>query len=357
MADKLLLPEKTSELDKVQKGWLTFGHLKVTTFDALEKDELAIQQILNGYKDVTELKEIQDMIAKAKALAQESKERRLHLTNMFLEKVSRPSMEFEKRNDALISQANAHELTLRKEVVKKNEAESFKEREKFALKAHVENEYYRIAAKYKQDLEVMVLDSYKNALKNKTPNKEIKAYKKQIVEWLKEIKLDAFVKYECKHLSKEEKMAEFKSVKPYTGKDDLQAAIDTLEDTFAMYSEDLKNRTKAIKKTESKIDHVETETEKDIVVTTEINNMTAEAEPLTLSGGPTIKKKWEVVEENTADWALAVIGMFLGQLSKTREHIRVSSWSKLTIGQMAAACAKVGDPKLFPKLKFKEIEK
>ena len=111
---KMILPATTAELDSIQKGWLTFGHLKVTTFDALEKDELAVQQALLDFDKITDLADAQEKLKEAKGIASESEGRRLYLTNMIRDKLTVPAMAFEKRNAILIGKAEKHELTLLK---------------------------------------------------------------------------------------------------------------------------------------------------------------------------------------------------------------------------------------------------
>ena len=359
---KMILPATTAELDAIQKGWLTFGHLKVTTFDALEKDELAVQQALLDFDKITDLADAQEKLKEAKGIASESEGRRLYLTNMIRDKLTVPAMAFEKRNAILIEQAEKHELTLRKAASAKEESEGAKQREEKALRAHIENENFRIAAKYRQDLEVLVLESYRNALKNKTPVKEIKAYCKSIEGFLKDVKLDKPVKYERVHVSKEEAIAINATIPAYKSADDLASAISSIKETFAMYAEDLKNRSKAIKRTEEQAGDVISETEKEVTIQTSMTNLAAQAEPLVLTGGGNtkVKKKLVIVEENTAEWAVEVITQYMTNLDKAKHHIRVSLWSKLTVGQMGAALAKVRmeNPKSkFGKLKFKEEEK
>lgn len=354
---KLLLPAKTADLDKQQLAWLTFAELKKTTFAALAKDELAIQQILDGYQDVKDLKKIQDMIAKAKSLAAESKERRLYLTGTLNEKITQPAMLYEKRNDTLISSANAIELTLRKAESEKQNKEFLKAKEVVNFKAHTESEWFRIAAKYRAELDTLVLDSYKNALQTKVSKNGLKKYKEAIVGFLKDVKLDVFVKFEPKYLSKEEMKGIFNSLHKYDKKNDLADAIKKIDEVFEMYESDLKNKTKAIKAVDNTVLKVSKNAKKEIEMNTEITRLASEAEPLVLTGGPLVKEKLEVVEENSAEWAFNVISSFMAKIEITREHIRVGSWSKLTVGQMAAAIAKVGQPKLFPKLTFKVIEK
>lgn len=360
MSTKLILPAKTSELDKIQVGWLNFGHLKVTTFDTLEKDELAIQQILLDITSNEDLENVQEKLKQAKGLAEESKGRRMNFTTLLQDRVIKPAMEFEKRTLELITKASAHELALRSAAEEKNQAATLIENEKVALRVHIENEHFRIAAKYKEELAVMVLDSYKNALKNKTPVKEIKSYCKAIEGFLKDVKLDKFVKYERKHLSVEDATAIMKGVKAFEKDESLKAAIKSITKTFTMYAEDLKNRTKAMKKAEEDIEEVHEIATEEVVIQSSINTLTSQSVPLEMSGAPKTKKKLEPIEENTADWALDVIMEYIKHAQRAKQHVRVGSWSKFSVGQMAAALAKVkmDHPEInFYKLKFKEVKK
>lgn len=373
MATKLLLPAKTDELSPLQKGWLLMAQNRMELFTKLEKDELAIQALLkdvdkkafvkdNDTPETMEkaLTEVQKTLKEAKALYEESKDARLFFTNMINEKLIEPAMAFEKRNKELIDKTAWKEVEFRRDIVKKNDAFKQLQNQRIMFKAHCENEWGRKAAVYRADLKQLIADSYTTALKQKQPEKQIPAYIKSIEKMLHDVKLVKFEEMKDNPLSKEECKKIYEATKKYDGKEDLDAAISELHETFKTYKQDLKNSTKAIaaikEETAEALQQIETDAELDAAQ----NTLLAKSGTATFSAGPSMKYRMEVVEENSWEWAIDVINAFFKNKNEAQKHLRVKTWSKLSIGQMAESLAKIAtadNSATFKGLTLKKIEK
>lgn len=369
-----LLPATTKELSPVQKGWLQFALNKETTFADLVKDELAIQAKIS--KDKVEalvktegktkeqldkdLTALQVLIKESRVIKDKSQDQRTQFTNKIKEKVIEPAMLYEKRSEELIVNAANSELKLRQHIVSLNEAGDKVEKEKTTFKAHVDNEYFRIAAEYRLLLSAFVTDSYKEALIQKQPLDQIEAYKASIKKFLTEIQVPKFVAMPLLHLTKEAAMIIFKSVTAYDSKKTLKTYVDSVDETFKTYSQDLANASKAIVAIEKTAAIEKQEVENSIAVETATNNLVSNAATFTSTGGPTITRKYEIEEENNDKWAFAVIAAFSKNAPIAKTKLRVKTWSKLTIGQMADALGKMATEDntiSFSNLTLKEIQK
>lgn len=337
------LPELVNELSPVQLGWLKMAEVRDEVFASLEKDELAIQSALKSVTKIEDLEQVQTKIKNAVELFTEMTGRRLHFTNKLKEKIIDKAMEFEKRSKELIDEAKAAELELRKKVTQENKkAENF-EREVAAIKAHIKSECFRIAAEYRIQLRTMALESYETFLKNKKKQtaKEIETYKHSIREFMKAVDLGRSTKFEREYVSLEIAKEIFAEIPAYNKQQDLAEALESLDNIFAMYNEDFKNASKALESIEKQKQEEIKEAENEIEVEAATNTLLAGAESFSFAGGPKLVEKLEIVQENTDQWALAVIAAFLKNWDKCRPQLRVSTWSKLSLAQMAAALGKI----------------
>lgn len=341
-----------NSLPPLAQGWLTMASVKKTVFDQLQKDELAIQEKLNsiaipGNPNMTaealnaELKKIQETIAAGKSIYAESKAMRINFTNEIDERLIKAAMAFEKRSEILINEATAKELEFRKVVVAKNSEGEAKQTELNQLEAHIKNEWYRIAAKYRADLDEIITVGYTDALKQKQSPDTIGEYMEVVKQVLTQTELDGFIVFKRTLVDDAEAGKLFAGIPQYDPAADLQAAYVKLNEAFSMYAEDLKNSEAAIKEQEAALQERQQEAAQDVEITTATNNLTAHAGGLSFSGGPAIKNKVEVLEENNETWALAVLNAFIKNWKECREFLGVRTWSKLTIGQMAVALGKL----------------
>lgn len=341
MSETLNLPARIEELTPQQKGWLQLAQTKKSLFDDLQKGELEIQQLVSNITDDKELSIVQERLKKAKGIAEEKKGQRLHFTNMLKDKLIDPSMEFEKRNDDLISQAAAHELTLRKDAWEKQQATVARDKEVADYKAFITNEWERKATTYRLELAKMISDAYKDCLTAKRPVKEMPAFLDTIRKFMSEIKLVPFKQFDRLLIDDKEAGAIYQAVDKYDPTPDLQTALGDLDSRFKMYAEDLKNSEAAIKKDQEQLKQKESVEQDNLEQTTAINNLTAQATGTVTTPGVKLNRKYKVVEQNDQEWALNVMRCFLNNFSEAIKHLGVKTWGNLKVSQMADAVAKL----------------
>lgn len=345
----------------LQQGWLKLAVVRKQTFDTLQAYELEVQALQKAGLESQELEGVQKSLREAKSKAAEAKECRLFFTGMLQDKIIAKSMEFEKRNDEVVKLLVEHEFKLRESantLAKQNEDVN---REKEEFKAHVKNEHYRIAADYRSQLLKLVSDSYVNALSSKFPVKEIEEYKRSIKGFCADVKLSAFKKFSALLIDSKEMMSIYTSIPKYEPAADLEAAIKSVDEKFSMYANDLKNAEAASARVKAEAHEQEIAIQQEVEIEAAQNTLIASAGTLVMSGGPNtaVKRKWEVVDENTQQWALLVMSAFMANMKELIEYVKVKTWEKLSIGQMAAAIAKGKTEKNlnFPNLQFKEVKK
>ncbi len=358
------LPALTEELTPVQKGWLQMSHNRNVTVQQLEKGELEVQALIKDIATVKDLPKVQEALKQAKSVAAEAKEKRLYFTNALKTKLIDKLMEFESRNEALIADAAKHELALRIEAAKKAQADAAKLRETEQYKAHIKNEYARVAATYALALEGRINFYYKQALQEKKKNKVVLAeYLKMIKEELPNIEKVKANKFERAYVTNDEAKAIIGEIDVPDYGMYLVAAQDLVDKKFQMYDEDMKNAEAAIAAQKIQEQQKEAQVQSQLTQDAALNNLVASSDSFVI-GGPktaTVKKNMVIVEENTTEWGLAVMTAFITNLSECQEKLLVKTWAKLTLAQMAAALTKVANGytpvKQFPNLKMTEVIK
>ena len=101
-----------NQLTTIQQGWLKLAEIRIDLFDRLRLDELACQGELKDIESLP-LEKMQANLRNAKFNLSEAKRKRLEFTRMIDDKLTSPSMEFEKRMAAMIDEANKVELAKR----------------------------------------------------------------------------------------------------------------------------------------------------------------------------------------------------------------------------------------------------
>jgi len=353
-----LLPEKTADLSSIQKGWLTMSDKRNETFDNLQKNELAVQSELKELEKDQDLKSVQEKLSKAKGLAKEGKEMRLHFTNMLKEKIIDKSMEFEKRNEELIAKCGKHEFTLREKEAEKNEEANKKTKEATDFKTHFLNENHRVATEYRNTLRRRIAFYYKGLMgQDRLNEQDLKNYIQDIKNELAQIEVEQLKSFKRNLLSEKEAKEIYKSISPYNNKDDLKTIQDEVDEAFAMYEEDIQNAEKAAEAMQKQTEALEEKENDNLKVEQSTNNLIAAAEPLVMMGGAKIKKNLVVEEENTQQWAVSVMTEYIKRINDCK--ISVKEWKNLKIDQMASALGKLATETglKFTGLKLKEVKK
>ena len=325
-------------LTPIQSGWIKLADIKTALFDELQRAELAVQDYINGI-DGNPLDVIQHNIKSAKQVMSDAKSKRLEFTRMIDEKLITPATAFEKRMAEQIEQATAIELEMRKQAAENAEKQQAIANETAALKAHIVNEWFRIAAQYRHDMERITLESYSNCLKEKHPPHSIPAMVQDMKRILNEWKLPEFQKFERKLISDGLAKEIYDSIEKYNPADDLETAIKNISVIWSTYANDLANVDVAIESIEKHKQIAEMAFEMDLEFETATNALIAEAETLIVET-PKVKKEIKIKVEETEQWAKTIVSNFIRLWPYVNQYVRVKSWTKLTIGQMADALAK-----------------
>jgi hypothetical protein len=307
-------------------------------FDELQRAELAVQDYMNGI-DGNPLDVVQHNIKSAKQVMSDAKSKRLEFTRMIDDKLITPATAFEKRMAEQIEQAAAIELEMRKQAAETAQKQQAIANETAALKAHIVNEWFRIAAQYRHELERVTLESYSNCLKEKHPTHAIPAMVQDMKRILNEWKLPEFQKFERKLISDGLAKEIYDSIEKYNPADDLETAIKNISVIWSTYANDLANADVAIESIEKHKQVAEMAFEMDLEFETATNALIAEAE-MPIVETPKVKKELKIVVVESEQWAKTIVSNFVRLWPYVNQYVRVKSWTKLTIGQMADALAK-----------------
>lgn len=321
-----------------QTGWIKLSDIKSALFDELQRAELAVQDYINGI-DGNTLDVVQHNIKSAKQTLADAKSKRLEFTRMIDEKLINPTMEFEKRMAANIESGSAIELEMRKQAAEAAQSQQMIANEAAALKAHIVNEWFRIAAQYRYELERITLESYQNCLKDKQPVHAIPAMVQNMKMILDEWKFPEFEKFERQHVKDGHAKEIFDSIEKYNPANDLQNAKNNVSAVWSTYANDLANADAAIESIDKHKKLAEMAMQMDVELETATNALIAEAETLIVET-PKVKKEMKIVAEETEQWAKTIVSNFVRLWPYCNKFVRVKSWQKLTIGQMAEALAK-----------------
>jgi len=325
-------------LTPIQSGWIKLADIKTALFNDLERAELAVQAYMNGIEGNT-LDVVQNNIKSAKIVMADAKAKRLEFTRMIDDKLITPATAFEKRMAEQIEQAAAIELEMRKQAAENAGKQQAIANESAALKAHIVNEWFRIAAQYRHELERVTLESYSNCLKNRVPVDQLQAMTSDMERILNAWNLPEFQKFERKLVSDGLAKEIYDSIEKYNPAVDLQAAIINVSIIWSTYANDLANADVAIESIEKHKQVAEMAMKMDVEFETATNALIAEAE-MPVIQTPKVKKEIKIKVDETEQWAKTIVSNFVRLWPYVNQYVRVKSWTKLTIGQMADALAK-----------------
>lgn len=330
------------QLSPQQQGWLRLASIKKESFDELTRLELQVQGNLSGIDTCEVLADVQEKLKLARASVLELKECRLRFTRMLDEKLVLPSMEYEKRSEALLTPAIKRELDLRIAASEKANKKAAHDREVALFKAHVINEFYRISAEYRAMLKNEINTAYLGALQTSMPIENVPTYVEEIKAALKSIELPKFIKFSRKLILDPEALVIFKSVPPYDGQQmDLGSANEELDEKFSMYANDLANASAAIESQTEQHEQYQQEVNDALSVEMATNNLVAAAQPLVLTGSIKIKRTMVAVTDDSEGNAIAILAGFIKNWQLVMTFVKVKSLQKLSIGQMAEAIGKM----------------
>lgn len=327
-----------NNLTPAQAGWLTLADIKATLFKDLERAELQVQEYINGI-DGNPLDVVQSNIKNAKSVLSEAKSKRLEFTRLIDEKLTAPSMLYEKRMLDNINLATGIELELRKLEESKVNNEQAYINEVSAYRNHIVNEWFRIAAEYRNNLEKGVRESYTNCLRDRHDAKLIPDMIRNTAEIISTFKLPAFNKFNRVLITDGQAKEIFDSIDKYEPTSDLKRITATIEDVWATYPYDLANAENAIKAIEEATAKKEAETLEAIALEVATNTLIASAEVVVIDT-PKVKRELKIVVVESEEWAKTILINFIRLLPIVAPKLRVKSWAKLSIAQMAEAINK-----------------
>jgi hypothetical protein len=303
------------ELTTQQNGWLRMADMKNTLFDELQRAELQVQSSL---EEITT-----ENLKSAKSIMASAKEKRMAFTGMITDKLINPSMELEMRK-------KQEEETLQAQALINEEA---------ALRNHITNEYFRIAAENRLNYQKAIDASYRNCLRDRIAVDKIPAMVQDMKHILSMFELPEMAKFQRTYVSDERAMEIYQSIEKYDPKMDLMRYQSEAEKKWLNYEMDLANAEVAIKALEKQAAEREAEIAQEIAIETATNTLIAQAETITLET-PRIKREVKIIVVESEAWAKAVLVNFIRIFPV--DKLRVKSWSKLTLAQMAEALAKSG---------------
>ena len=319
------------QLTTQQQGWVKLADMKSSLFEELQKAELQIQGILAEINS--------DNLKSAKSVMAEAKEKRMSFTRLIDDKLINPAMEYEKRMNQVISAAAVVELEMRKKA--EQEALEAQEilNEEAALRTHIINEWFRIAAENRLNYEKAIEASYRNCLACRVPVEKIPAMIADMQHILEQFELPQMTKFNRVLVSEVRAMEIYNSIDKYDPVFDLMKAKKNAAERWVNYEMDLANADAAIKALENAANEREAAIAEEIAIETATNVLIAQAETVTIET-PKIKREMKVVIVESEAWAKAVLVNFIKVFPV--DKLRVKSWSKLTLAQMAEALGKSG---------------
>lgn len=326
-----------NQLTTIQQGWLKLAEIRIDLFDRLRLDELACQAELKDIQNLP-LEKMQAALKNAKFNLSEAKRKRLDFTRMIDDKLTQPSMEFEKRMAAMIDEATKLELAARLDNESKAIEAQLLQNEIAQFKTHIVNEWTRIAHEYRSNLQKMIDSSYINCIKAKHPVTFVPAMVSDLQNILSKIALGNFKKFDTRLIENEQALEIFHSIDKYEPAGDLPYYQGLAEERFQMYAHDLANE-ESLQKLEQEQQLRVAAAEQELAADIATNTLIAQAETLIVDT-PKVKREIKIVVVESEGWAMAVMTNFIKNWQYVNKYVKVKSWAKLSIGQMAEALAK-----------------
>ena len=323
-----------NQLTTIQQGWLKLAEIRIDLFDRLRLDELACQRELNNIQDLP-LERMQANLRNAKFNLSEAKRKRMEFTKMLDDKLYSPSMEFEKRMASMIDEANKLELAKRLSIESEAKESQLHANEVALYKAHIVNEWTRIAHEYRSNLQKMIDSSYINCIKSRVDVAKVPDMVADLVNILARIELSTFVKFNRMFITDQEALDIFHSIDKYEPNNDLAYYQSLIPMKFQMYQHDFNSIEKLEEEQRIRVAQAEQELKADLA----INTLIAQSETLIVDT-PKVKREIKIVVVESEAWAMAVLTNFIKNWQHVNKYVKVKSWAKLSIGQMADALSK-----------------
>lgn len=339
-------------------AWVGLAQQKNQLVFDLSKKELAAQSILLPLAQDATYETIDAALAAYRKAHTDMVEYRKPFTNAVSTGIIEPLMAFEKRVDPKNNQAYLtlvqRSLALRKVEADKAALVNAKNQEIASFKSHVFNEFSRVVTEWRATIRRGFSHQYQIMLKEGTPNPPVK----EIKDMMSQIAPPAINRFEAKYLTREEMFEIYEGAQKPDYTQYLKDLYKEVDDLFANYSSDLANAEAAIKHQEDAAKLKELEEASKAKEEQAMSTLITTAETVVIDE-PKIKKTVQVTVIESEQWAKAVMAAFIVNLPKLGKYIRVKSWSKLSIGQMATYLGQYATESgvTFTGLELKEVEK
>lgn len=329
-----------------QLSWLQLSNLKLSTEKQLEAKILELQQALNGW-EAMELLPLQEAINKAKAILAQVPELRKSFTR-YLDQISDSMMAIQKRAEGLdaLTGAIKRDLQLRLEKEKKDSAATAKTTEAANFKAHVQNEYVRIASEYRIALINQINESYVAALSQEMTDDGLMNHMQKLAASLKTIERSKPTKFPYTLHQPAELNAIVATIAAPNYDSILTEAIGSIAERFKLYHQDRQNaevaKAQVQQETAAVASNVQAQSQKDQAV----NTLMAKGESVvvdTLPGAKKVKRKFVIVIQETPEDTKKIVSEFLAHWNEVAPKLKIKSWANLSIKQMAAALQEIDE--------------
>jgi actin-related protein len=181
----------------------------------------------------------------------------------------------------------------------------------------------------------MIDISYINCIKARVDVAKVPEMVADLVNILAKIELSNFQKFDINFISSQEALEIFHSIDKYEPSNDLAYYQSLVPEKFQMYQHDFNSIEKLEEEQRNRVAAAEQELKADLA----INTLIAQSETLIVDT-PKVKREIKIVVIESEAWAMAIMTNFIKNWQYVNKYVKVKSWAKLSIGQMAEALAK-----------------
>lgn len=320
-----------------QDAWLGMAVAKNNVVAELKAAELNAQSLL--VVDPSNYNTIDLALASYRKAHAEMVDIRKGFTNQIDAGIIQPLMAFEKRVDPakneVYQQLLQTSLRLRKEEADRVARINQVTMEITSFKAHCSNEFFRCAAEYRTAIRGEITKQYEYWLnEGKYPNLD------QLRVGLEAIPTPAPAKFKPVYITGEQMQEAYGTIHKPDYAAIFEEMVEEMKETFANFSSDMANKTAAIERQHEIHQLATIQEQSQLAEETAINTLIVNSEAVVIAE-PTIRRTYTITIIESEAWAKNVIAGFIANLPALGKYIRVKSWAKLTIGQMAEYLAKL----------------
>jgi hypothetical protein len=337
MSNALQVMEIPTKLTVQHEAWIQMADAKNSLVDELRQSELQAQSLL--VVDTSTYQNIDTALATYRKAHSDMVELRKSFTNQIDKGIIQPLMAYEKRVDPKANEVYQRlekaSLALRKEEADRVTRINQVNQELAQFKAHCSNEFFRCAAEYRAAIRREITNQYAYWLKEGTmPDMKLMKDAMSLID------VPSITKFRPVLITKEQMKAVYDEIHKPNYQSILEEMIEEMDATFANFKSDLANKSAALARQKEAQQLADIQQKQQLAEESAINTLIATSEALVIAE-PTIKRTYSIVVVESEAWAKNVIAGFISNMPHLAKYIRVKSWSKLSIGQMAEYLAKL----------------